>query len=534
MNHLQFLTRALSGEAWSITPQALDHLQNQIASGQGLKADTDQPAPEAAVQRVPLLRNNGKTVALVTLHGVVVSRAPGWAEHYGYVNPQNFAAQVRALADDSSVASIILSVDSPGGTVAGTIEAAEAVAYARTRKKVTAVVNDMACSAAFWIASQASEITVTPTAMTGSIGVIITHADYSKMLGTVGIVVNYIRSAAKKALGQPYEPLSDEARAEFQTTVDSIHAQFVQAVARGRRKAKAVVAESWATGEIWIGADAVTQGLADRVASLQTVLGEQTGAIVPPEPSPPTPPPDDEEDPEARASPPPTASSGAPDAEQNPSPTEDPPAPTEAGSSIPISAPQAQEEQPMKIEDILAKVQAGQALSAEERAHLNKHLDAQAGSGPAANVDLSQLSPEARAIVESAQAEAAAARQEAQTAQTTANTERDSRLGREFSERAVALGQPAAFGATLRSASEKLTAEEYQALEQSLNATGAQQQLLSESGSSKDNRDSGNAQGDYNARVAAHIKANPGTSRANAGRAVLAADPAFAQRYQKQ
>lgn len=530
MNNLQFLARALSGEAWSITPQALDHLQNQVASGQTLRIDADQPTPEAAVQRVPLLRNNGKTVALVSLHGVVVSRAPGWAEHYGYVNPQNFAAQVRALADDSSVASICLSLDSPGGTVAGTIEAAEAVAYARTRKKVTAVVNDMACSAAFWIASQASEITVTPTAMTGSIGVIITHADYSKMLGTVGIVVNYIRSAAKKALGQPYEPLSEEARAGFQATVDSIHAQFVQAVARGRRKAKAVVAESWATGEIWIGADAVTQGLADRVASLQTVLGEQTGAIVPPEPS--APPPDDEEDPEARASPPPTASST--DAEQNPSPTEDPPAPTEAGSFIPISAPQAQEDQTMKTPDILAKVQSGQALTAEERAHLNKHLDSQGSGTPAANVDLSQLSPEARAAVEKAQADATAAQARAERAESTANTERDNRLNREFSERAVALGQPAAFGATLRSASEKLSAEEYAALEQSLNATGAQQKLLSESGSSKDNRDSGNVQADYRTRVAAHIKANPGTSRADAGRAVLAADPAFAQRYRSQ
>lgn len=530
MNHLQFLTRALSGEAWSITPQALDHLQNQIASGQALNVDADQPALEAAVQRVPLLRNNGKTVALVSLHGVVVSRAPGWAEAYGYVNPQNFAAQVRGLADDSSVASIILSVDSPGGTVAGTIEAAEAVAYARTRKKVTAVVNDMACSAAFWIASQASEITITPTAMTGSIGVIITHADYSGMLGTVGIVVNYIRSAAKKALGQPYEPLSEDARAEFQATVDSIHAQFVQAVAKGRRKARAVVAESWATGEIWIGADAVTQGLADRVASLQTVLGEQTGAIVPPEPS--VPPPDDEEDLEARASPPPTATST--DAEQNAIPTEDPPAPTEAGSSIPISAPQAQEEQTMNIKDILAKVQAGQALTAEERTALNKHLDGQGSSAPAANVDLSQLSPEARAAVEKAQADATAAQARAERAEATANTERDSRLNREFSERAVALGQPAAFGATLRSASEKLTAEEYTALEQSLNATGAQQKLLSESGSSKDNRDSGNVQADYRTRVAAHIKANPGTSRADAGRAVLAADPAFAQRYRGQ
>lgn len=530
MNHLQFLTRALSGEAWAITRPALEHLQNQLASGQILKADGEHPQPEAAVQRVPLVRGNGKTVALVSLHGVVVSRAPAWAEWYGYVNPQNFAAQVRQLADDASVASICLSVDSPGGTVAGTIEAAEAVAYARSKKKVTAVVNDMACSAAFWIASQASEITVTPTAMAGSIGVIITHADYSKMLGTVGIVVNYIRSAAKKALGQPYEPLSEEARQEFQDAVDAIHAQFVAAVARGRRKARAVVADQWATGEVWIGVDAVSLGLVDRIASLQTVLGEQTGAIVPPEPASPPPDPepdDDEEDPEARASPDPTAGSSPP-AVQTPSPTEDPPAPTEAGSSIPNSAPQAQEEQTVKIQDILAKVQAGQALTAEERTFLNQHLDTQ---GQASSVDLSQLSPEARAAVEKAQSDATAAAARAEQAEKTANTEREARLSREFEEQAVALGQPKAFGATLREASEKLSPDAYSALKQSLNATAAQEKLTAETGSSQDNRESGNLQADFRTRRAQVMKENPGMTKSQAGEKVMQADPAFAARY---
>lgn len=530
MNHMQFLTRALSGEAWSITPQALEHLQNLVASGQPLRAEEEHSQPEAAIQRVPLLRGNGKTVAVVTLHGVVISRAPLWAESWGYINPQSFAAQLRQLADDSSVASIVLSCDSPGGTVAGTIEAAEAVAYARSKKKVTAVVNDMACSAAFWIASQASEITITPTAMAGSIGVIITHADYSKMLGTVGIVVNYIRSAAKKALGQPYEPLSEEARREFQDTVDTIHAQFVAAVAKGRRKARAVVADTWATGEIWIGADAVALGLVDRVAGLQTVVGEQTGATVPPEP--PTPPPadDEDEDPEARASPDPTARSG-PTAEQNPSPTEDPPAPTEAGPSIAHSPAQPAQEAHVNIAAISAKLAAGETLTAEERQFLNAHLAAQQSAAPAASVDLSQLSPDARAAVEKAQADAAAAQARAEQAERTANAERDSRLNREFAEKALALGQPAAFGATLREASEKLSPEAYQALEQSLNATGAQQTLLAESGSSRDNRESGSVQADYRARVDAHIKAHPGTSRADAGRAVLASDPEFARRY---
>ncbi|GAA5503009.1 hypothetical protein Dxin01_02758 [Deinococcus xinjiangensis] len=525
--NMQFLTQALSGQAWAITPQMLDHLQQLVASGKAMQSLEENVTPEATVQKVPLVKANGRSVGLVTFHGVVINRCPDWGVYYGYMSPQTFAREIRMLADDSSVASIVISVDSPGGTVAGTVEAAEAVAYARSKKRVTAVVNDTCCSAAFWVASQANEIVVSPTSLTGSIGCIISHIDYSKALVDWGIVVTYIRSAVKKALGQPYEPLSDTAKAEFQKMVDDVHAQFIAAVAKGRRKARALVADQWATGEVWTGADAITAGLADRLGTLNTIIGEQTGAIAPPDPAPPTPPPDDgEEDPEARASPDPTASSSPP-AAQNPSPTEDPPATTEAGSSIPYSAPpeQAQEEKTVKIEDILAKVRNGQALTAEERAFLNQHLDAQ---GQASTVE---LSPEARAAVEQAQQDAAAAREEAQTAQQTANTEREARLSREFEEEAVALGQPKAFGATLREASEKLSPEAYSAMKQSLNAASAQEKLVAEKGSSKDNRESGDVQADYRARVDAHVKAHPSASRAEAGRAVLAADPQFARRY---
>ncbi len=526
---MQFLTQALSGQPWAITPHALDHLQQLAASGKVLDGADEQVAPQAVAQKVPLIKANGRSVGVVTFHGVVINRCPGWATYYGYMSPQTFALEIRALADDPTVATIVISVDSPGGTVAGTVEAAEAVTYARSKKRVTAVVNDVACSAAYWVASQASEIVVSPTSVTGSIGCIISHADYTKMASDWGITFTYIRSALKKALGQPYEPLSDAARQEFQAMVDAVHAQFTAAVAKGRRKARALVAEQWATGEVWTGSETITAGLADRLGTLSTVIGEHTGAILPPEPS--TPPPDDEEDddPDALGTPPPAATSAPPAAaEQNPSPTDDPPPTPEAGSSIPPSpAPHAQEDR-MNIAAISAKLAAGDALTAEERRFLDDHLQAQ---DKGAQVDLSQLSPEARAAVEKAQQDADTARQEAADAKATANTEREARLTREFEEQALALGQPKAFGATLREASEKLTPEAYDALKQSLNATNAQEKLVTEAGSGKDNRQAASPQAEYERRVTAHMKENPKANRAEAGRAVLAADPEFARRY---
>lgn len=546
--NLHFLAHALqAGQLWATGQPILDELHARVMNpqGHGLGAEDLTEQPVALTQRVPLVRGNGKSVALVTFHGVVISRVPAWAEGYGYVNPQRFAAEIRKLADDATVSTIVLSMDSPGGTVAGTVEAGDAVAYARTKKRVVAVTNDMAASAAYWVASQASEIVVTPTAITGSIGVISTHADYTKMMNTWGIVVTYVRSAAKKALGQPYEPFSAEAQAEWQQMVDAMYAQFIQAVARGRRKARAVVAEQWGSGEVWTGQAAVTAGLADRVGSLTAVLGELTGAT--PTPAPEPPPPDPEEDPEnddpdAHAAPPPTADGDpdTPDAEQTTSPTDDPPATPEAGSSItPQPAPNAQEAS-MNIATISAKLAAGETLSAEERTFLDDHLAAQSaatspatpGAGqPTAKVDLSALTPEARAAVEEAQRSADAANARAERAENTANAERDQRLNREFRERALQLGQPAAFGATLRAASEKMTKEEYASLEQSLNATGAQLELIGERGSSKDNKASGNVQADYESRVQAVMKEDPKLTRAQAGQKVMRDDPTFAARY---
>ncbi|MCD0156305.1 S49 family peptidase [Deinococcus sp. 6GRE01] len=546
--NLHFLAHALqAGQLWAIQQPVLDDLHARVMNPQGHGPGADDLAeqPVALTQRVPLVRGNGKSVALVTFHGVVISRAPAWAESYGYVSPQRFGAEIRTLADDPTVSAIVLSIDSPGGTVAGTVEAGEAVAYARTKKRVVAVTNDMAASAAYWVASQASEIVVTPTAITGSIGVISTHADYTKMMNTWGIVVTYIRSAAKKALGQPYEPFSAEAQAEWQKTVDAMYAQFIQAVARGRRKARAVVAEQWASGEVWTGQAAVTAGLADRVGSLAGVLSELTGATPPTPPDPPQPDPDDD-DPDAGTVPSPTANGDpdTPDAEQTTSPTDDPPATPQAGSSItPQPAPSAQEAS-MNIATISAKLAAGETLTAEERTFLDDHLAAQStaaaapatpGAGqtpqPTAKVDLSALTPEAREAVEKAQADAAAANARAERAENTANTERDQRLDREFRERAVQLGQPATFGATLRAASEKMTKDEYASLEQSLNATGAQLELIGERGSHQDRKVSSDAKAEYRTRVDTAMTADPKLTRAQAGQKVMRDDPAFAARY---
>jgi ClpP class serine protease len=87
------------------------------------------------------------------------------------------AGQVRRAAADADVASIVLDIDSPGGTVSGTPEAAAAVRDAAAQKPVIAIANTLAASAAYWIGSQASEFVMAPSADVGSIGAMILHQD---------------------------------------------------------------------------------------------------------------------------------------------------------------------------------------------------------------------------------------------------------------------------------------------------------------------------------------------------------------------
>ena len=97
---------------------------------------------------------------------------------------------------------------------------------ARNRKPIIAVVNSMACSAAYWLASAAGDLVCTPSGQAGSIGVYMIHQDVSKALDKEGIKVSLIKAGRYKTEGNSTEPLGAEARAAFQSQVDDVYTQF--------------------------------------------------------------------------------------------------------------------------------------------------------------------------------------------------------------------------------------------------------------------------------------------------------------------
>lgn len=217
-------------------------------------------------------KGQGNNIGVVALMGVVEHRLSLWGWLMGGTGLDVFGMQIDALANDPSVGQILILVDSPGGSATGTPEAAMKVKAASQRKRVVAVVDGMAASAAYWIASQASEVVASPSSDVGSIGVYSVHVSYEAALAKDGIKVSIIRQPAMKAGGNPYEDLQPAVRDVLQQQTDQWYADFLSAVASGRKTTRATVKEKYGQGLTMLAKDALKAGMVDRVATVdQTV-----------------------------------------------------------------------------------------------------------------------------------------------------------------------------------------------------------------------------------------------------------------------
>ncbi|WP_372836560.1 S49 family peptidase, partial [Puniceibacterium confluentis] len=134
-------------------------------------------------------------------------------------------------------------------------------------KPVWAFVSDHAFSAGYAIASQADHIVLPRTGGVGSIGVICMHADYKDQLEMMGVKVTVISAGERKADGNPYEPLPESVRNDLQAEMEQLRLIFAATVAEGRGELLDTEAALATEAASFIGAAAVTVGLADEVAN---------------------------------------------------------------------------------------------------------------------------------------------------------------------------------------------------------------------------------------------------------------------------
>lgn len=181
-----------------------------------------------------------------------------WATGYVYIEK----AIERGMGDNN-VKGIALVIDSPGGEVAGNFDLVDKIFAWRGTKPIRAYASESAYSAAYSIASAADSITVSRTGGVGSIGVVTSHVDVSKMMDDYGYKITFIYAGAHKVDGNPYEALKPEVKERIQARIDELYSIFVQTVARNRDMDEQAVRDTEAL--TFTASEATQNGLADKI-----------------------------------------------------------------------------------------------------------------------------------------------------------------------------------------------------------------------------------------------------------------------------
>jgi HK97 family phage prohead protease len=178
---------------------------------------------------------------------------------------------IRAAVGNENVRAVVLRIDSPGGTVAGTKDLADEVYRANMRKPVYAYIEDLGASAAYWVASQARKVWSNETAMIGCIGTVARVEDTSGAATMAGVKVHVISTGPYKGAFTPGAPVSADHLADLQREVDELNEFFLRAVAHGRGLTPEYVRQL-ADGRSHIGEKAAQLKLIDGVRGWDDLL----------------------------------------------------------------------------------------------------------------------------------------------------------------------------------------------------------------------------------------------------------------------
>lgn len=276
----------LPGSIWAARLSVVRHLlevHRATVSTTGLSALAERTAGSAPRAARRGGERAGGAVAILPLTGVITPRGSFLSRLFGGLDGGllEFREHFRDAVASPDVGAIVLDIDSPGGLHSMVPETGAEILAARGSKPIIAVANGEASSAAYWLAAQCDEIVVTPSGHVGSVGVYRIHEDWSGFNEQAGIVPSYVYAGRYKVEGNMDEPLSDEAREDWQQHVDTLYEEFVAAVAAGRAISTEQVLADYGEGRVLYAPRALEAGMVDRVETFDAVIGELLGSRKP-------------------------------------------------------------------------------------------------------------------------------------------------------------------------------------------------------------------------------------------------------------
>jgi signal peptide peptidase SppA len=229
----------------------------------------DDPDDEDADASIDVEEAGGVQIAVIDVCGTLMKQASSFGDATSTVMLRK---QIRDVAADPRYAGIVLRIDSPGGSVSGTPEAAEEIRKACDSKPVIAFAEDLCASAAYWLASQADEIYCNHgTCEIGSIGTFIGTYDYSGACEKEGILAKCYVTGPLKGTGFPGAKITEEQDKYLQGIVDGTQKYFAEAVASGRGISHSDMA-AVSSGGVFLADDVGSKPLHDGIKSFDECL----------------------------------------------------------------------------------------------------------------------------------------------------------------------------------------------------------------------------------------------------------------------
>jgi len=203
--------------------------------------------------------------AMIDLHGVIDFGSPASAELV--------SDSLREAFKNSHAAGIILRINSPGGSPVQSGIVFDEIRRLKAEHKdkpVIAVVEDVAASGGYYIASAADFIYVNQASLVGSIGVRMDSFGFTEALKKLGVERRVLTAGENKAMLDPFLPMDPKQRAAVQSMINDVHGQFIAAVKQGRGDRLKPIPELF-SGMVWTGAKSIELGLADGLGTVDSV-----------------------------------------------------------------------------------------------------------------------------------------------------------------------------------------------------------------------------------------------------------------------
>ena len=253
-----------------LVDELLDHegLVNKLCSlAQVEKREDLHLVPFSDYVSAKVTHFGGKdNVAIIFADGDIVD-----GYDYSDIAADRFVAEIDKVRKDNTVKSVVLRVNSPGGSVVASEKIRAALKLLMAEKPVVASYGSYAASGGYWISSGVNKIYSDATCLTGSIGVFSMIPEFSKTAGKVGVNVVTLGSNKHSDMYSLMRPFDAEETASMQAYVEDIYERFVNLVAEGRSLEPAKVDEM-AQGRVWVGTDALELGLVDEIGGLREAV----------------------------------------------------------------------------------------------------------------------------------------------------------------------------------------------------------------------------------------------------------------------